>query len=37
MKIMLIDPNKDLPVETIILIIQQALNLYKTGKIKIKG
>ncbi len=35
MKIMLFDPNKDLPLETIQDILQQALNLYKTGEIKI--
>lgn len=35
MKIMLFDPEKDLPVETIETILQQALNLYKTGEIKI--
>jgi hypothetical protein len=35
MKIMLFDPNEDLPLETIKNILQQALNLYKTGEIKI--
>jgi hypothetical protein len=34
MKIMLFDPNKDLPVKTITSIIQQAIDLYKTGQIK---
>jgi hypothetical protein len=36
MKIMLLDPAKDLPVKTINTILQQAVNLYKTGVIKIK-
>jgi len=36
MKIMLFDADKDLPVEIIEKILQQALDLYKTGKIKIK-
>jgi len=35
MKIMLLDPNKDLPLKTIKIILQQAINLYKTGVIKI--
>ena len=35
MKIMLLDPNKDLPLKTIKTILQQAINLYKTGVIKI--
>lgn len=35
MKIMLFDPNKDLPVKTIRLILKQALHLYKSGKIRI--
>ena len=35
MKIMLLDPNKDLPLKTIKNILQKALNLYKTGEIKI--
>lgn len=34
MKIMLFDPNEDLPVKTIENILQQAINLYKTGEIK---
>ncbi|MCW3467834.1 DUF1801 domain-containing protein [Chitinophaga nivalis] len=36
MKIMLIDPAKDLPVKRIKSIIQQALQLYKSGIINIK-
>lgn len=36
MKIMLLDPNKDLPLQTIENILQKAINLYKTGVIKIK-
>jgi hypothetical protein len=36
MKIMLFDPNKDLPLQTIECILQKAINLYKTGEIKIK-
>lgn len=36
MKIMLFDPNEDLPIETIKMIIQKAINLYKTGQIKLK-
>lgn len=35
-KIMLIDPNKDLPLQRIETVLQKALDLYKTGKIKIK-
>jgi uncharacterized protein DUF1801 len=35
MKIMLFDPNKDLPIKTISTILQRAINLYKTGVIKI--
>jgi hypothetical protein len=35
MKIMLFDSNEDLPLEQIELIIQKALNLYKSGIIKI--
>ncbi len=34
MKIMLFDPGKDLPLNTIVNILQQALNLYKNGTIK---
>ena len=37
MKIMLVDPNKDLPGKTIETILRQAINLYKTGEIKLKG
>jgi Domain of unknown function (DU1801) len=37
MKIMLFDPNKDLPLQTIENILQKAINLYKTGEIKIEG
>jgi hypothetical protein len=37
MKIMLLDPNKDLPVKTITGILRQALQLYKSGSIKIKS
>lgn len=36
MKIILFDENIDLPISTIETILQQALNLYKTGLIKIK-
>ncbi|MET6998718.1 DUF1801 domain-containing protein [Chitinophaga defluvii] len=36
MKIMLLDPNKDLPVKTIKSILKEALNLYKSGVVKIK-
>lgn len=36
MKIMLIDPNKDLPLKRINNILQKAIGLYKTGTIKIK-
>jgi hypothetical protein len=35
MKIMLLDPDKDLPLEQIESIIQKALNLYKFGIIKV--
>src|SRR5215831_16823424 len=34
MKIMLFDPDKDLPIDTISDILQQALTLYKAGIIK---
>ncbi len=37
MKIMLFDPEKDLPVKTIRSILKQALDLYKTGEIKTKN
>lgn len=36
MKIMLLNPDKDLPLKTIEAILQKAINLYKTGEIKIK-
>lgn len=36
MKIMLLDPNEDLPLQTIENILQKPINLYKTGVIKIK-
>ncbi|MEL7002448.1 MAG: DUF1801 domain-containing protein [Bacteroidota bacterium] len=36
MKIFRVDPNKDLPVETIRLLLQDALDLYRNGIIKIK-
>ena len=36
-KIMLFDPNKDIPLSTIKTILQEALNLYKSGKIKTKN
>ena len=36
MKIMLLDAEKDLPIETINLILQKAIGLYKSGQIKIK-
>jgi hypothetical protein len=35
-KVMLLDANEDLPLETIEAIIQKAIGLYKTGVIKIK-
>lgn len=37
MKIFRVNATKDLPIKTIELILQQALNLYKTGEIKIKA
>jgi hypothetical protein len=36
MKIMLVDPNKDLPLDVIENILQKALDLYKTGAIRIR-
>lgn len=36
MKIMLLDPNKDLPIHNIKAILTKAIDLYKTGEIKIK-
>lgn len=35
MKIMLFDPNQDLPITTIVAILQEALQLYRTGVIKV--
>jgi Domain of unknown function (DU1801) len=37
MKIMLIDPTKDLPVKTIENILQKSLDLYRTGIVKIRS
>lgn len=36
MKIMLFNPNEDLPIATISIILQKAIDLYKTGEIKIR-
>ena len=36
MKIFMVNPNKDLPINTIKSILQQSLDLYRTGVIKIK-
>lgn len=36
MKIILFDPNKDLPLETIESILKETLDLYKSGEIKLK-
>lgn len=36
MKILRINPNEDLPIETIISILNDALDLYKKGTVKIK-
>lgn len=36
MKIFLLDPNNDLPIDTIEKMLQKAINLYKTGTIKLK-
>jgi hypothetical protein len=36
-KIMLFDPAKDIPVKSVESILQKALNLYRTGTIKIKA
>ena len=36
MKIFRVNPNKDLPIKTINNILQKALDLYRTGEIKIK-
>lgn len=35
-KVMFFDPSSDLPIETIEEILQQALELYKSGKVKTK-
>ena len=35
MKIMLLDPGKDLPIQAIENILQKAVNLYKTGIVKL--
>jgi len=37
MKILLVDPNKDLPIRKIKMILKHALELYKSGEIKIKA
>ena len=37
MKIMLFDPNEDLPLQMIENILQKAINFYKTGQIKLKN
>lgn len=36
MKIFRVDPNEDLPIETIELILNQALDLYRSGVVKVK-
>jgi hypothetical protein len=36
MKTMLFDANKDLPIKTIKAILKQAIDLYKTGVVKLK-
>lgn len=36
MKIFNVNPNKDLPIKTIETILQKALDLYRTGIIKLK-
>lgn len=36
MKIFRVDPNKDLPIKTIESILQKAIDLYRTGIIKLK-
>jgi hypothetical protein len=36
MKIMLFDPNKDLPIKTINTILKKAIDLYKTGLVNLK-
>jgi len=37
MKIMLLDPNEDLPLQTINSILQKAISFYKTGVINVGG
>ena len=37
MKIMLLDPNEDLPLTPINKLLQKVLNLYRTGEIKINA
>ena len=37
MKIFRVNPSKDLPIKTIEGILQKAVDLYRTGVIKIKG
>ena len=37
MKVFRVDPRKDLPIKTITDILQNAVNLYRTGVIRIKG
>lgn len=37
MKIFLLDPNEDLPLKKLETILQKAINLYKTGTVKIKN
>jgi Domain of unknown function (DU1801). len=36
MKNMLFDPNEDLPIETIEVLLKKAINLYTSGEIKLK-
>ena len=36
MKIFRVNPNKDIPIKTIENILQNALDLYRSGKIKLK-
>lgn len=36
MKIILFDPNEDLPIETIEAILKKSINLYTSGEIKLK-
>jgi hypothetical protein len=37
MKIMFFDPNKDIPIDTIHFILKQAIDIYISGKVKIKS